>query len=97
MYLQGGYNVYPVEVENVLGQHPDVVQAAGIGIPDDVLGAVGRYFVQRRPGTTVTDDDLRAWCAERLANYKVPREIVFVDEFPLTPAGKVHKAVLPRG
>jgi fatty-acyl-CoA synthase len=97
MYLQGGYNVYPVEVENVLGQHPDVVQAAGIGIPDDVLGAVGRYFVQRRPGTTVTDDELRAWCAERLANYKVPREIVFVDEFPLTPAGKVHKAVLPRG
>ena len=96
MYLQGGYNVYPVEVENVLGDHPDVVQAAGIGIPDDVLGEVGRYFVQRRPGATVTADALREWCGERLANYKIPREIVFVDEFPLTPAGKVHKAVLPR-
>ena len=47
----------------------------------------GRYFVQRGPGTEVTEDELRAWCAERLANYKVPREIVFVEEFPVTPAG----------
>jgi fatty-acyl-CoA synthase len=72
------------------------VQTAGAGVPDEVLGEVGRFFVQRRPGSTVDADELRRWCAERLADYKVPRQFVFVDEFPLTPAGKVQKAALPR-
>jgi fatty-acyl-CoA synthase len=94
MFLQGGYNVYPVEVENVLTAHPGVAMAAGIGVPDRVLGEVGRYYVQPRPGQRVGAEELTAFCAERLANYKVPRQIELVDELPVTPTGKVAKAVL---
>lgn len=95
MYIQGGYNVYPAEVEAVLSAYPGIALAAGIGIPDVILGEVGRYFVVlANPGPT--SEDLMVWCSQRLANYKVPREIVFVDQLPLTPAGKIHKAALPR-
>ena len=94
MYIQGGYNVYPVEVENVLGAHPEVAMAAGIGVPDPVLGEVGRYYVVPAPGAHPTAGDLAAWCRERLADYKVPRELVFAEQLPLTPAGKVQKAAL---
>lgn len=92
MYVQGGYNVYPVEVENLLTSHPAVAMAAGIGIADPVLGEVGRYFIVKQG--EVTADELIAFCKERLANYKVPREIVFVDEMPTTPSGKIAKAQL---
>jgi len=94
MFLQGGYNVYPVEVENVLTAHPGVAMAAGIGVPDRVLGEVGRYYVQPRPGHEPTAEQLTSFCAERLANYKVPRQIEFVTELPTTPSGKVAKAAL---
>jgi acyl-CoA synthetase (AMP-forming)/AMP-acid ligase II len=67
---------------------------AGIGVPDPVLGEIGHYFVVRRPGAQVTEDALRAWCADELSDYKVPRRIEFRDELPLTPAGKIHKAAL---
>ncbi|PVZ09971.1 class I adenylate-forming enzyme family protein [Actinomycetospora cinnamomea] len=96
MFISGGYNVYPVEVENVLGAHPGVAMAAGVGEPDDTHGEVGHYFVVRREGSTVTADELVALAAERLADYKVPRVVEFVDELPLTPAGKIQKAVLRR-
>lgn len=92
MYVQGGYNVYPVEVENLLTSHPAVAMAAGIGIPDDVLGEVGRYFVVTQG--EVTAEELIDFCRQRLANYKVPREIVFVEEMPTTPSGKIAKARL---
>ncbi len=96
MYIQGGFNVYPAEVEAVLGTHPTVALAAGFGVPDPVYGEVGVYFVVPRPGTEPDPDTLRAWCAERLADYKVPRHITVVAEVPLTPAGKVAKAELRR-
>lgn len=94
MFISGGYNVYPVEVENVLGAHPGVAVVAGVGAPDDTLGEVGHFFVVRSEGSTVTADELVALAAESLANYKVPRVVEFVDELPLTPAGKIQKAVL---
>jgi acyl-CoA synthetase (AMP-forming)/AMP-acid ligase II len=95
MFLQGGFNVYPVEVENVLAAHPGVALAAGIGIPDDVLGEVGLYFVvPRDPDTPPTVGELTAWCRERLADYKVPRRIEVRGELPTTPAGKIAKAQL---
>jgi acyl-CoA synthetase (AMP-forming)/AMP-acid ligase II len=94
MFLQGGYNVYPVEVENVLTAHPGVAMAAGIGVPDRVLGEVGRYYVLPRPGHQLTAEELTEFCAARLADYKVPRQFEFVDELPTTPSGKVAKAVL---
>lgn len=94
MYVQGGYNVYPVEVENLLTSHPAVAMAAGIGIPDEVLGEVGRYFVLKQ--AEVTAEELIEFCKQRLANYKVPREIVFVEEMPTTPSGKIAKVELRR-
>ena len=95
MFLQGGFNVYPVEVENVLAAHPGVALAAGIGIPDDVLGEVGLYFVVPRDAAAPpTAQELTDWCRERLADYKVPRRIEVRGELPTTPAGKIAKAQL---
>ncbi|MDR2013345.1 MAG: AMP-binding protein [Rhodanobacter sp.] len=94
MYIQGGFNVYPAEVETYIARHPQVLLVAGIGVPDPVLGEIGRYYVIRKPGATVDEAELRAWCAEGLADYKVPRQFVFRDELPFTPAGKIHKASL---
>jgi len=94
MYLQGGYNVYPVEVENVLAKHPDVLMAAGIGVPDPVLGEVGRYYVMPRSGSEPTEEELKTYCKEHLADYKTPKQIVFRSELPLTPLGKIMKSVL---
>jgi acyl-CoA synthetase (AMP-forming)/AMP-acid ligase II len=95
MFLQGGFNVYPVEVENVLAAHPGVALAAGIGVPDPVLGEVGMYFVvPKDPVAPPTAGELTAWCRERLADYKVPRRFEIRAELPTTPAGKIAKAQL---
>ncbi|MGZ4668321.1 MAG: class I adenylate-forming enzyme family protein [Blastococcus sp.] len=95
MFLQGGFNVYPVEVENVLAEHPGVALAAGIGVPDPVLGEVGLYFVvPRDPAAPPGAAELTAWCRDRLADYKVPRRIEVRGELPTTPAGKIAKAQL---
>ncbi len=94
MYIQGGFNVYPAEIENLLTTHPKVAIAAGIGIPDPVFGEVGRFYILPRPGCEVTEEELTAFCRKHLADYKVPREFVIVNELPLTPAGKVQKSVL---
>jgi acyl-CoA synthetase (AMP-forming)/AMP-acid ligase II len=95
MFLQGGFNVYPVEVENVLAAHPGVALAAGIGVPDDVLGEVGLYFVvPADPSSPPAVEELTAWCRERLADYKVPRRFEVRAELPTTPAGKIAKAQL---
>jgi len=94
MYLQGGFNVYPVEVENLLTKHPKVMMAAGIGVPDPVLGEVGRYYIVPRPGTEPTEEEIITYCREHLADYKVPKQIVFRTELPMTPVGKIMKSVL---
>lgn len=94
MYLQGGFNVYPVEVENLLTKHPKVVMAAGIGVPDSVLGEVGRYYIVPKPGTEPTKEEIIEYCKEYLADYKVPRQIEFRTELPLTPVGKIKKSLL---
>lgn len=94
MYIQGGFNVYPVEIENLLTTHPKVAIAAGIGIPDPVFGEVGRYYILPKAGYEVTEDELLAFCRQHLADYKVPRQFVIVDDLPLTPAGKVQKSLL---
>ncbi|WP_344649530.1 AMP-binding protein, partial [Cryptosporangium japonicum] len=94
MYIVGGFNVYPAEVENVLAEHPDVVEAAVVGVPDERLGAAGRAHVVARPGTAPTPEALIAFCRERLANFKVPGEVVFLAELPRNAGGKVLKRVL---
>ena len=94
MFIQGGYNVYPVEVENVLTSHPGVAMAAGIGVPDPVLGEVGRYYIVPRGESAPSPEELDAYCREHLADYKVPREYVFAQALPLTPVGKIQKSIL---
>jgi acyl-CoA synthetase (AMP-forming)/AMP-acid ligase II len=94
MFIVGGFNAYPAEIEQLLGLHPDVADAAVIGIPDPRLGEVAKAFVVRRPAATVTADDLIAWSRREMANYKVPREVEFVGELPRNASGKVLKREL---
>jgi acyl-CoA synthetase (AMP-forming)/AMP-acid ligase II len=91
MFIVGGFNVYPAEVENAILAHPDVAQVAVVSAPDARMGEVGVAFVVPRAGATVDTDELLAWCAPRMANYKVPRRAVVVDALPVNASGKVLK------
>jgi acyl-CoA synthetase (AMP-forming)/AMP-acid ligase II len=91
MYIRGGYNVYPPEVEAALDEHPAVERSAVVGVPDPVLGEIGVAFVV---GRDVKGDELRSWCRSRLADYKAPDRVVVVDELPLTSMLKVDKRAL---
>ncbi len=94
MIISGGVNIYPAEVEAVLYAHPAVLDAAVIGVPDDEWGESVKAIVQLRPGTTVRADELIAFCGERLAGYKKPRSVDFVEELPRDAAGKLLKRKL---
>jgi len=94
MIVSGGENVYPIEVEEALSQHPGLVEAAVVGVPDERWGEMVKAFVVPKPGASVTEPELRAFCRERLAGYKVPRQFEFVAELPRTPTGKVLKRAL---
>jgi long-chain acyl-CoA synthetase len=94
MVLRGGMNVYPREIEDVLLMHPAVSMAAVIGVPDDRLGEEVKAFVVRRPGTSLTEDELIQWSKEQLAAYKYPRFVEFRDSLPMGGTGKVLKRAL---
>ncbi|MFE6361061.1 FadD3 family acyl-CoA ligase [Streptomyces sp. NPDC057806] len=94
MFIVGGFNAYPAEIEQLLGLHPDVADVAVVGVPDARLGEVGRAYVVRRPGSVLTADDLMAWSRREMANYKVPRSVEFVAELPRNASGKVVKRAL---
>ncbi|MEW1697790.1 MULTISPECIES: FadD3 family acyl-CoA ligase [unclassified Streptomyces] len=94
MYIVGGFNAYPAEIEQLLGLHPDIADVAVVGVPDPRLGEVGKAFAVRRPGARVTADDLIAWSRREMANYKVPREVEFLPELPRNASGKVLKGEL---
>jgi acyl-CoA synthetase (AMP-forming)/AMP-acid ligase II len=94
MYICGGFNVYPAEVEQALARLDGVLESAVVAVPDERLGEVGRAFVVRRAGAAVDADDVTGFLRERLAKFKVPREVVFVDELPRNLAGKVLKTEL---
>ncbi|GDY76070.1 hypothetical protein SAV31267_055550 [Streptomyces avermitilis] len=88
MFIVGGFNAYPAEIEQLLGLHPDVADVAVIGVPDARLGEVGKAYVVRRPGSVLTGDDLIAWSRREMANYKVPRAVEFVGSCRGTLAGR---------
>lgn len=94
MYICGGFNVYPAEVEQVLARLDGVADVAVIGMPDDRLGEVGRAFVVRRPGAVLDEDTVIAHTCRHLANFKTPRSVVFLDELPRNAGGKVVKPTL---
>ncbi len=96
MYISGGENVYPAEIENVLYQNELIAEAAVIGIPDTRWGQVGRAVVVLKNGHNLTEDDIVAYCAVNLARYKLPHSVVFTDALPRNATGKVHKPTLRR-
>ena len=94
MFISGGENVYPAEVEAVISELPDIAEIAVIGVPDDRWGEVGRAFVVPVPNCTVDDADVIRHCQERLAKFKVPKSIVITDALPRTASGKLQKHIL---
>jgi len=94
VFFVGGFNVYPAEVEQVLARLDGVVESAVVGVPDQRLGEVGKVFVVRRAGSSLSEDDVIAYAKERLANFKVPRHVEMVDALPRNLAGKVLKREL---
>lgn len=91
MIIRRGYNVYPREVEEVLYEHPEVLEAAVVGVPHESLGEDVAAIVVPRPHAALDPDDLKAWVKERVAAYKYPRHVAFVDELPKSPTGKILK------
>ena len=94
MYISGGENVYPAEVESVITAHPAIGEAAVVGVPHERWGEVGRAFVVLSPGATLDEADLLTFLGERLAKYKLPRSVVVLDALPLTVIGKIDKKLL---
>jgi long-chain acyl-CoA synthetase len=96
LIIRGGFNIYPREVEEVLYAHPAVAEAAVVGTPDALMGEEVRAFVALKPGGTVNASGLIAFCQERLAKYKCPRQVRFVDALPKSPIGKILRKELRR-
>ncbi|MCU1467035.1 MAG: acyl-CoA synthetase (AMP-forming)/AMP-acid ligase [Actinomycetia bacterium] len=91
MFIVGGFNAYPAEIENMINEHPAVGQVAVVGVPDERMGEVGYAYVIPRLNASITPDELKTWCREKMANYKVPRHFEIVEAVPLNASGKVLK------
>ena len=94
MFIVGGFNAYPAEIERVLGTHPAIAQAAVVGAPDPRLGEVGVAYVVLGAGAAVSPEEVISFCREKMANYKVPRRVEIVDSLPMNATGKVLKYLL---
>jgi HIP---CoA ligase len=91
MYIAGGFNCYPAEIERIIAGHPAVAQVAVVGVPDERLGEVGKAYVVPRPGMSVDEKAFIAWCRDNMANYKVPRYVQQMASLPVNAGGKVMK------
>ena len=91
MFITGGFNVYPAEVERMLLAHPALFQVAVVGLPDERMGEVCCAYVVPKQGQSIAEAELIAWSREHMANYKVPRKVIVTNELPTTPTGKVQK------
>ena len=96
MIVSGGENVYPGEVEDALVRHPDILDAAVVGVDDQEFGQRLRAYIVVRPGASLTERDAKEYVRNRLARFKVPRDVVFVDALPRNAGGKVLKRLLNR-
>ena len=91
MYIVGGFNVYPAEVELIMAGHPSIEEVAVVGVPDHRMGEVGTAFVVARADRVVEETEIVAWCRRHMANFKVPRQVILVDSLPRNASGKVLK------
>jgi len=91
MFIVGGFNAYPAEIENIMASHHAVSQVAVIGVPDERMGEVAKAFVILKSKASISEEELIVWCKENMANYKVPRSIEFVESLPTNAAGKIMK------
>jgi fatty-acyl-CoA synthase len=94
MVIRGGENVYPREIEEFLYRHPKIQDVQVIGVPDDRYGEEICAWVKLRPGVSATEEEIRVFCRDQIAHYKVPRYVKFVDEFPMTVTGKIQKFIM---
>ena len=94
MIISGGVNIYPQETENLLSAHPAVLDVAVIGVPNEDLGEEVKAVVQLKAGVSATAEELIDYCKERVAAYKYPRSVQFVDQLPMGPTGKILKREL---
>lgn len=96
MIIRGGYNIYPREIEEILYKHPNVVEVAIIGLPDTVLGEISCAAVKLKDGALETEESMKNYLKGKIADYKIPDKVVFVDELPMTPSGKIKKVELQK-
>jgi long-chain acyl-CoA synthetase len=94
MIIAGGYNIYPVEIDGVIAGHPKVFDVMCVGIPDEYRGETLKAFIVLKPGETLTEEEINAFCREKLAAYKIPKMIEFRSEVPRTPTGKALRRIL---
>jgi fatty-acyl-CoA synthase len=91
MIIRGGENIYPREIEEFLYTMPDILDVQVVGIPDDKYGEIVGAFIILAEGADLTEEDVRDFALTKIARYKVPKHVFFVDEFPLTASGKIQK------
>jgi fatty-acyl-CoA synthase len=94
MYISGGENVYPAEIEKLILSHPNIADAAVVGVPDDKWGEVGKAFVVVKKNQQVTDDEILTFLKDKLAKYKMPKYIEFTEALPKTASDKIRKYLL---
>jgi long-chain acyl-CoA synthetase len=94
MIIAGGYNIYPIEIDGVLFDHPKILEACTIGVPDSYRGETVKAYVVVKEGEALTEEEVIAYCKEKLAAYKVPKSVEFVDSLPKSAVGKILRREL---
>jgi long-chain acyl-CoA synthetase len=94
MIIAGGYNIYPRDIDEILFEHPKVMEACAVGVPDQYRGETVKAFIVVKPGETLTEEEMNAYCREKLAAYKVPKIYEFIDELPKSAVGKILRRKL---
>jgi long-chain acyl-CoA synthetase len=94
MVIAGGYNIYPREIDEVLFEHPKILEACAVGIPDPYRGETIKAFVVLKPGQTLTEEEVIQYCGEKLAKYKVPKIVEFLESLPKSGVGKILRKEL---
>ena len=94
MILVSGFNVYPNEIEDVLSTHPDIEDCAAIGIPDEKCGETVKIFIVAKGNNKLSIEEIKAFCKGQLTSYKLPRQVEYRDELPMTPVGKILRREL---